>query len=252
MTDEIDQVRSSWDSKAKDWQAQVGEQGDWNRRLCSDPVLFELLGKVRHKSILDAGCGTGYLTDKLERMGADVVGVDLSPEMIRTAQQHYPDHDFRVDDCSKLSTIEDGDMDVVVSNYVLMDTPDLSAAVGSIHRVLRPGGIAVVVFSHPSFPQTSVKVNADQSISYDWQHPYFSESQQQDAPWKHFKTDFIWYHRPLETYWREFRSAGFRVEELREPRIAPERYHEAPNMQSLHTYQERPLSIAFKLVRPNR
>lgn len=249
---EIEQVRSSWDSKAKDWRSQVGDEGDWNRRLCSDPVLFELLGKVRHKSILDAGCGTGYLTDKLERMGADVVGVDLSSEMISTARQHYPDHDFRVDDCSSLSTVDDGEMDVVVSNYVLMDTPDLPAAIRAIFRVLRPKGIAVVVFSHPCFPQSSARVNADETISYDWQHSYYAESQQQDAPWKHFKTDFIWYHRPLETYWKEFQAAGFQVEAMREPRITPDRYHEAPNMQSLHTYQERPLSIAFKLVRPNR
>lgn len=252
MTDDIDEVRTSWDSKAKDWRRQVGENGDWNRRLNSDPILFELLGSVRHRSLLDAGCGTGYLTNKLDRLGADVVGVDLSPEMIRTAQHDYPDLEFRVDDCSTLASIPEGEMDAVVSNYVLMDTPDLGGAVRSIYRVLRPGGIAVVVFSHPCFPQTSARVQTGEMISYDWKHSYYEASRQQDGPWKHFKTDFIWYHRPLEEYWREFREAGFRVEDLREPRITPDQYHLAPNMQSLHTYQERPLSIAFKLCRTNR
>lgn len=248
---EIDSVRASWDEKARDWRQQVGNQGDWNRRLNSDPVLFEFLGNVRGRDILDAGCGTGYLSNRLDHMGADVVGVDLSSEMIRTAQHDYPHLTFRVDDCSTLSTIESGSMDAVVSNYVLMDTPDLEAAVNSIFRVLRPAGVAVFVFSHPCFPQSAANVHPNKSISYHWNHSYFSESRQQDPPWNHFKSDFVWFHRPLEEYWRVFRQAGFRVEDLREPRITPDRYHEVPNLQSLHTFQERPISIIFKLMRPH-
>lgn len=252
VTDEIEQVRASWDTKARDWKSQVGDHGDWNRRLCSDPVLFELLGKVRHKSILDAGCGTGYLTQKLTSLGADAVGVDLSPKMIETARQHYTEIDFRVDDVSTLQTISDDEFDIVVSNYVLMDTPDLPAAINSIYRVLRPGGVAVVAFSHPCFPQTSASVQPDETISYHWKHSYFEQSKQIDAPWKHFQSEFIWYHRPLEDYWRQFRSSGFHVTEMREPRITPDRYHEVPNMQSLRTFQERPISVVFKLFKPRR
>ncbi len=252
MTDSLNEVRESWDSKADDWQAQVGDQGDWNRRLNSDPVLFELLGKVRNRDILDAGCGTGYLSNRLTEMGADVVGVDLSPEMIRTATHRYPELEFRVDDCQSLATIDDGEMDLVVSNYVLMDTPDLTQAVDAIYRVLRPAGVAVVVFSHPCFPQGIVNVQSDGTISYDWKGSYFEQSRQQDPPWKHFQSDFIWFHRPVEDYWKAFRSTGFRVEELREPRITPDRYHLAPNRQLLETFQQRPVSIVFKLVKPNR
>ncbi len=252
MTDSLNDVRKSWDSKADDWQKQVGDQGDWNRRLNSDPVLFELLGRVRNRDILDAGCGTGYLSNKLTEMGADVIGVDLSPEMIRTARHHYPDLDFRVDDCQSLSTIEDGDMDLVVSNYVLMDTPNLSEAVQAMFRALRPAGIAVVVVSHPCFPQGVADVHPDGTVSYHWKHSYYEQSQQNDPPWKHFKSDFIWFHRPVEDYWKAFRTAGFRIEELREPRITPDQYHLAPNRQVLETYQERPLSIVFKLVKPSR
>lgn len=252
MTEDMNEVRSSWDSKANDWKKQVGDQGDWNRRLNSDPVLFEMLGRVRHRSILDDGCGTGYLSNKLDELGADVIGVDLSPEMIRIARQEYPELDFRVEDCTKLSTVEDGEMDLVVSNYVLMDTPNLTAAVTAMFRVLRPRGVAVVIFSHPCFPQADCNVHSNGSISYDWKHSYYEPSRQQDAPWKHFKSDFIWYHRPLEEYWRAFRSAGFQVDDFQEPHITPDNYHLAPNMTLLETYKERPISVAFKLIRPNR
>lgn len=46
----------------------------------SDPVLWDFLGDVRGGDVLDAGCGTGYLSRKLSAAGARVVGVDLSAE----------------------------------------------------------------------------------------------------------------------------------------------------------------------------
>ena len=51
----------SWDAKAEEWAIQVGDEGDMNRRYQSDPVLWRMLGEVSGLTVLDAGCGTGYL-----------------------------------------------------------------------------------------------------------------------------------------------------------------------------------------------
>ncbi len=74
--DETEETRSFWDRIADDWDTQVGENGDSNRILNSDPVLWQFAGDVKGLTVLDAGCGTGYLSRKLHDRGAHVIGVD--------------------------------------------------------------------------------------------------------------------------------------------------------------------------------
>ena len=69
MSTELDDVREFWNRVADDWQIQVGSDGDANRRLNSDPVLWKFVGDVRGLRVLDAGCGTGYLSIKLAKHG---------------------------------------------------------------------------------------------------------------------------------------------------------------------------------------
>ena len=148
----LEEAHKRWNLLADDWRVQVGDDGDSNRRLNSDPVLWEFAGDVRGLSVLDAGCGTGYLSRKFRDRGALVTGVDFAERMIEIARADHPGIDFRVDSCTELATCEDQQFDLVVTNYVLMDTPDLGATVRAFARVLKPGGVAVLVFSHPCFP----------------------------------------------------------------------------------------------------
>lgn len=248
---ELRETRELWDRIADDWRTQVGDEGDANRRLNSDPVLWAFVGDVRGKKMLDAGCGTGYLSNKLSERGADVIGIDFAERMIAIAKSTNHACDFRVDSCTTLHTIQDASVDAIVANYVLMDTPDLQGTVRAFHRVLKPGGIAVLVFSHPCFPQgRATRATEDgEGIRYSWDASYFEERQCVDVPWAHFKSDFIWFHRPLSTYWKAFRAAGFDVIDFEEPRIAPERYHLAATEKALRNSRTRPYSVAFKLLK---
>jgi ubiquinone/menaquinone biosynthesis C-methylase UbiE len=246
MTD-IGEIREFWDRVAEGWDVQVGLEGDVNRLLNSDPVLWAMAGEVRGLRVLDAGCGTGYLTAQLQAKGAAVVGVDLSERMIEIARTRHPKVDFQVDSVSGLASVADGSIDLIVSNYVLMDTPDLGEALQSFARVLRPGGAAVVVFSHPCFPQGRAGGNDGPKITYTWDYPYFEHSKRIDPPWGHFTSDFIWFHRPLSDYWKAFRQAGFCVSDFDEPRVQPERYHLAPSEKKLRNNKLRPYSVAFRL-----
>jgi ubiquinone/menaquinone biosynthesis C-methylase UbiE len=168
--------------------------------------------------------------------------------MIAIAREHYPDIDFRVDSCEELRTINGPQFDVVVANYVLMDTPDLAGTMHAFHRILRFGGLAVVVFSHPCFPQGCATIGGNgEEINYHWTSSYFERRKCVDPPWAHFTSEFIWFHRPLSDYWKAFHSAGFLVLVFEEPRIAEERYHLAPNARKLNNSKTRPYSVAFKL-----
>ncbi len=246
--DLLSEAREFWDRVADDWLTQVGDDGDLNRVLNSDPVLWRFVGDVRGRAVLDAGCGTGYLASKLRDRGAAVTGVDFSERMIAIARARYPGIDFRVDSCSELRTCGDAGFDLVVSNYVLMDTPDLPGAARAFHRVLRPGGAAVLVFSHPCFPQGRAEDTPDgQGVTYTWDFPYFEPHKVTDPPWAHFTSEFIWFHRPLSDYWKAFTAAGFAVTDFEEPRLTGDRYHLAPSARKLRNSATRPYSVAFKL-----
>jgi len=250
---EFEETRDLWNRVADDWRIQVGDDGDGNRILNSDPVLWQFAGDVRGLTVLDAGCGTGYLSKKLCDHGARVTGIDFSERMIEIARAQHPDMDFRVDSCAELRTLDAEHFDLVIANYVLMDTPDLRGTMTAFHRILKTDGVAVLVCSHPCFPQAHAAVSQNgEEINYSWRFPYFEPRKCIDPPWEHFTSEFIWFHRPLSDYWKAFMAAGFAVVDFEEPRITEERYHLAKTERGLKNSQTRPYSVAFKLQKKHK
>ena len=106
--------------------------------------LIDLLAPQPGERILDLGCGTGQLTTKIAKTGAEVVGIDRSPEMIATARQNYPELLFEVADARQLQFSQP--FDAVFSNAVLHWILEPDAAIRSIHQALKPGGRFVAEF----------------------------------------------------------------------------------------------------------
>src|SRR5213082_1393774 len=102
-------------------------------------------------SVLEIGCGVG--TDGLQfaRAGATYTGVDLTEAAVELARKNFESAgmpgQFRVSDAERLD-FTDESFDIVYSHGVLHHTPDIEAAVREIHRVLRPGGRAIVMLYH--------------------------------------------------------------------------------------------------------
>jgi hypothetical protein len=71
--DDLDDAGDFWDRVAVDWEIQVGDEGDDNWRLSSDPVLWRFVREVDGLDVLDAGCGTGYRSSRLPCCGAGPV-----------------------------------------------------------------------------------------------------------------------------------------------------------------------------------
>ena len=244
-----DEIRASWDAKAADWDAWVGTEGDRNRRVSSDPALRRLLGPVEGLDVLDAGCGTGYLSVKLAQAGGRLTGVDHSPEMIRHARRNADAQGvsacFRVDSCAQLGTLPSDGFDRVVSNYVLMDLPDIEGAMRAMARVLRPDGFAVVVFLHPCFcPPGGAERLGGGAVRYTWPWPYL-DRRRFDEEWGPFSSPFIGFHRPLSVYFSAIGAAGLTVRALQEPAA------EAPaglTAEQVERIRMTPLSVVLKIT----
>jgi trans-aconitate methyltransferase len=106
--------------------------------------LLELLQPRPGERILDLGCGTGQLTAEIASSGAQVVGLDSSPEMLGQARQNYPRLKFVLADATSFHFEEP--FDTVFSNAALHWVKDAEASVKCIAAALRPGGRFVAEF----------------------------------------------------------------------------------------------------------
>ena len=105
----------------------------------------------KNLSVLEVGCGLGTDGAQFAKAGAIYTGIDLTDAAVDLARRRFElfqlSGTFRVADAERLD-FPDNTFDIVYSHGVLHHTPDTAAAVREIHRVLRPGGKAVVMLYH--------------------------------------------------------------------------------------------------------
>jgi len=106
--------------------------------------LLDLLAAKTGERILDLGCGTGNLSAEIAASGAQVVGVDRSPEMIDQASKKFPDLRFEV--CDARSLLFSGEFDAVFSNAALHWIPEAARVVAGVSRALKSGGRFIAEF----------------------------------------------------------------------------------------------------------
>jgi ubiquinone/menaquinone biosynthesis C-methylase UbiE len=106
---------------------------------------------TRGLKVLEIGCGMGTDGAQFARAGAEYTGIDLTEAAVDLARRRFAlsglPGEFRVSDAEKLD-FSDESFDLVYSHGVLHHTPDIDAAVREIHRVLKPGGRAMVMLYH--------------------------------------------------------------------------------------------------------
>lgn len=72
-----------WTTQKIDWYVRASMCSDFHKRLA-----HEIAGMIpQEKSVLEVGCGLGYITSQLSQMGYDVFGIDIDEEVIEKAQE---------------------------------------------------------------------------------------------------------------------------------------------------------------------
>jgi len=149
----------------------------WNSRPCGSRVSDEEIGSKaffegveRHryiqeyhipkianfqdwkgKEVLEIGCGLGTDLLQFARAGARVTGIDLTPRSVELTSRRFELYGFKghfeVGDAENLRFTNDT-FDLVYSHGVLHHSPDTQKAIDEVHRVLKPGGSAIVMLYH--------------------------------------------------------------------------------------------------------
>jgi predicted TPR repeat methyltransferase len=138
-----------WEEHAKIWDA------DEDARFFADRALASLLEHVdlhgdawKQRRVLDFGCGTGLLTERLAPLVKEVVAVDISPAMLDVLRNKQLDnvevYCANIDDAAVRSAASWlAEFDLIVASSVCAFLPNYASTVGALARALNPGSFFV-------------------------------------------------------------------------------------------------------------
>lgn len=175
----------------------------WNASLYDDKhrfvsdygtALLDLLDVKEGETILDLGCGTGALTEKIHRLGATVIGIDKSQNMIAMAKEKYPSLSFFVKDVTEMDYVET--FDAVFSNAVLHWVKDAEKALQKIFQSLKRNGRFVAEFGGKDNIRS---ITSEIRVQF----------QERGLPWSDDRIP--WYFPSIGEYTSLMEKVGFRV-----------------------------------------
>lgn len=175
----------------------------WNPKLYNDKHAFvynygesllELLNPKEDERILDLGCGSGQLTDKINNLAKEVIGIDKSPSMISDAQSKFEGISFHVADAEDFHFEQK--FDAIFSNATLHWVSDYEKAIASMYNNLKPNGRIVLEFGGK---------NNIENLFQALRTSFINRGHIEQAPVN------FWYYPSIGEYASELEKVGFRV-----------------------------------------
>ena len=145
-----EKIIDSWHTNATPWTAAVRDKRIESRKLVTDQAVVDAVMSRRPASVLDIGCGEGWLSRALAVQGVGrTIGVDVVPALVEQARK-AGGGEFRVASYEAIARGElDLTVDVAVANFALIGKDAVDALIRASPSLLRSGGTLIVQTLHP-------------------------------------------------------------------------------------------------------
>lgn len=198
-------IVDSWHNNAAPWADAVREKRIESRNLVTNRAIVDAIMSRSPATVLDIGCGEGWLSRELSSRGVRVTGVDVVPDLIERASRSGGG-DFRVASHEDIAAGKlDVRVDVAVANFSMIGKESVDGVVLRAPALLNDGGSLIVQTMHP------VVAGGDDVYTDGWR----------TGSWDGFSDDFAdpapWYFRTIETWVRLITRSGMQLAELLEP-----------------------------------
>jgi len=198
-------IVESWAANANRWTIAVREGHIESRRQVTDHAIVDAVLSRTPGTVLDIGCGEGWLVRALAAKKIEAAGVDVVPQLIEFARRSGGGDFYTL----SYQEIASGQLqvaaDVVVCNFALLGKESVEELFMAVPSLLHPQGAFIVQTLHP------LVACGDLPYRDGWR----------ESLWAGFSSDFTdpapWYFRTLENWVALFDKSGFQLHEVREP-----------------------------------
>ena len=221
LTEHAARNRAMWDGYSDEYQAKHGDQlaasGGlaWGTSQVPEAEL-QILGEVAGRDILELGCGAAQWSIALAKVGARPVGLDLSERQLSHARRLMAEAGVEfplVHGSAEAVPLPDASFDIVFCDHGAMTFADPFLTVPEVARLLRPDGL--FAFSHHSPIESICWPLGAETVGQQLALEYFGLHRVDDG-------EDTWFQLPYGEWIRLFRANGFTIEDLVEPRPAPD------------------------------
>lgn len=200
--------------------------------LIEQPIVFELLGDLTGKTVMDIGCGYGAMTIKIANNGAaKVIGIDVSEKMIEKGikENSHPNIKYQVMFAEEIGGINDK-FDVVVSCLAIHYIENFEKLFADVHAILNDGGEFVFSMEHPMYTASKFAqkwiTEPDSNIATGFVTDHYGEEGVRNITW--LGKTITKYHHKVDTVFNALISAGFNFEKVIEPSPSKELIEKVP------------------------
>lgn len=146
------EIIKSWEKNASEWIKVIQNNAIPSRKFTNAAILG-FLTELKGKKIVDIGCGEGWLTREMGKMGWQATGLDAIENLIMEAQKNSDDafHVLTYEDIITGKPIPNAPFDVAVFNFCLYQKEELETLLTNTLKYLSTKGTIVVQTLHPFF-----------------------------------------------------------------------------------------------------
>lgn len=208
----LQRITREWDAIAAIRDEQVCSGKDHSANFVLAPAILGELSKVA--SLIDIGCGTGWLTERAAKFAEKIVGIDPSEESISIGCQRHHGAGITYHAESIESYASQGKkFDLGISNMSVSGSPDLDTFFSASRKVLKKNALFVFTIPHPYFWPLYWGYMSHPRFNYLESCAIESEFNIQGEKSNIVTTHF---HHPLERYVGALSDCKFSVESMRE------------------------------------
>lgn len=178
------------------------------------PNILRLLNLKKGEMVLDLGCGAGLFAKEFLTKGVQVIGVDISKDLIKAAQANAADGKFHIGPADDLSFLKNNSVDKITIILAIQNIDNINGVFAECRRVLKAGGKLFLVMNHPAFriPKASSWGWDEQNkIQYRRIDAYASESLEKIKmrPGDRPEETTISFHRSFQVYFKSLAKNYF-------------------------------------------